>query len=282
MNLVLRDVIETVHSFQIRSLFQTEWRNLLITVHTPSNNKSQLSSQTITYTHSLYRIVCENLMLFLSSTLQGFEIWNVHRRRNGNLWRLSRYRSSLSLRFRTSLFFSDLFSFFSWVLKILFSLSENSDCYFSFSFDSSFDSEFRTWSTRYENFCGLGSWLYQSGLLLFVFICQSTTTTSHDICHVSWCNPRHKSKYHFQVSINLFYSFHFISFHSSSVQFSFVLFCSFVSIVVWGVDSPWLWGANVGHLWRTTGDINRTFISSLSIQIEFFSLFFDSKSKNLL
>jgi hypothetical protein len=27
--------------------------------------------------------------------------------------------------------------------------------------------------------------------------------------------------------------------------------------VVWGVDSPWLWGANVGHLWRTTGDINR-------------------------
>jgi alpha-galactosidase len=28
------------------------------------------------------------------------------------------------------------------------------------------------------------------------------------------------------------------------------------SIVVWGVDSPWLWGANVGHLWRTTGDIN--------------------------
>lgn len=222
MNLVLRDVIETVHSFQIRSLFQTEWRNLLITVHTPSNNKSQLSSQTITYTHSLYRIVCENLMLFLSSTLQGFEIWNVHRRRNGNLWRLSRYRSSLSLRFRTSLFFSDLFSFFSWVLKILFSLSENSDCYFflltlrliaSFGHEAQDMKTFADWGVDYikVDFCYLCSYANQpqQPATTYAMFRDAILATNRSIIF------RYQS----------IYFIHFISFHFIPVQFSSVLFC---------------------------------------------------------
>jgi len=30
------------------------------------------------------------------------------------------------------------------------------------------------------------------------------------------------------------------------------------SLCEWGVNQPWNWGADVGHLWRTTGDINDT------------------------
>ncbi|WP_225321274.1 glycoside hydrolase family 27 protein [Rhizosphaericola mali] len=32
-----------------------------------------------------------------------------------------------------------------------------------------------------------------------------------------------------------------------------------LSICEWGTDSPWVWGQNVGHLWRTTGDIYNCF-----------------------
>jgi alpha-galactosidase len=37
------------------------------------------------------------------------------------------------------------------------------------------------------------------------------------------------------------------------------------SICEWGVNSPWTWAANVGNLWRTTGDIGPNFASMLSI-----------------
>src|SRR3712207_7124925 len=30
------------------------------------------------------------------------------------------------------------------------------------------------------------------------------------------------------------------------------------SICEWGQNKPWEWGADVGHLWRTTGDISRS------------------------
>ena len=32
-----------------------------------------------------------------------------------------------------------------------------------------------------------------------------------------------------------------------------------LSICEWGNDSPWVWGPNLGHLWRTTGDIYNCF-----------------------
>lgn len=32
-----------------------------------------------------------------------------------------------------------------------------------------------------------------------------------------------------------------------------------LSICEWGSDVPWTWGQNVGHLWRTTGDIHNCF-----------------------
>lgn len=32
-----------------------------------------------------------------------------------------------------------------------------------------------------------------------------------------------------------------------------------LSICEWGTDKPWEWGQNVGHLWRTTGDIYNCF-----------------------
>lgn len=32
-----------------------------------------------------------------------------------------------------------------------------------------------------------------------------------------------------------------------------------LSICEWGTDQPWLWGQNVGHLWRTSGDIFNCF-----------------------
>lgn len=32
-----------------------------------------------------------------------------------------------------------------------------------------------------------------------------------------------------------------------------------LSICEWGNDKPWVWGPNVGHLWRTTGDIYNCF-----------------------
>lgn len=32
-----------------------------------------------------------------------------------------------------------------------------------------------------------------------------------------------------------------------------------LSICEWGTDNPWIWGASVGHLWRTTGDIYNCF-----------------------
>ncbi|AWH83762.1 alpha-galactosidase [Flavobacterium album] len=32
-----------------------------------------------------------------------------------------------------------------------------------------------------------------------------------------------------------------------------------LSICEWGTDEPWIWGQNVGHLWRTTGDIYNCF-----------------------
>jgi hypothetical protein len=59
------------------------------------------------------------------------------------------------------------------------------------------------------------------------------------------------------------FSFYYLFVIKTNQNFTFLFFVLFVSIVVWGVDSPWLWGANVGHLWRTTGDINRTFTSPL-------------------
>jgi alpha-galactosidase len=31
------------------------------------------------------------------------------------------------------------------------------------------------------------------------------------------------------------------------------------SLCEWGDNKPWLWGANIGHLWRTTGDISNCF-----------------------
>jgi alpha-galactosidase len=37
------------------------------------------------------------------------------------------------------------------------------------------------------------------------------------------------------------------------------------SICEWGSSAPWTWGAEVGHLWRTTGDIQANFNSVLSI-----------------
>jgi alpha-galactosidase len=37
------------------------------------------------------------------------------------------------------------------------------------------------------------------------------------------------------------------------------------SICEWGQNDPWLWGADVGHLWRTTGDISDNFASMLNI-----------------
>ncbi|WP_250562204.1 glycoside hydrolase family 27 protein [Sphaerisporangium fuscum] len=37
------------------------------------------------------------------------------------------------------------------------------------------------------------------------------------------------------------------------------------SICEWGTTKPWTWGAGVGHLWRTTGDISANFSSMLSI-----------------
>jgi hypothetical protein len=37
------------------------------------------------------------------------------------------------------------------------------------------------------------------------------------------------------------------------------------SLCEWGVQSPWQWGASVGHLWRTTGDISDNFGSMLGI-----------------
>ncbi|WP_405577595.1 glycoside hydrolase family 27 protein [Streptomyces sp. NBC_01190] len=37
------------------------------------------------------------------------------------------------------------------------------------------------------------------------------------------------------------------------------------SLCNWGQDNPWSWGAGVGNSWRTTGDINASFSSMLSI-----------------
>jgi alpha-galactosidase len=37
------------------------------------------------------------------------------------------------------------------------------------------------------------------------------------------------------------------------------------SLCEWGQQSPWLWGAGVGHLWRTTGDISDNYGSMLGI-----------------
>jgi alpha-galactosidase len=37
------------------------------------------------------------------------------------------------------------------------------------------------------------------------------------------------------------------------------------SICEWGQNDPWLWAADVGHLWRTTGDISDNFASMLNI-----------------
>jgi alpha-galactosidase len=37
------------------------------------------------------------------------------------------------------------------------------------------------------------------------------------------------------------------------------------SICEWGQNDPWLWAKDVGHLWRTTGDISDTWGSMLSI-----------------
>ncbi|HEV2781598.1 MAG TPA: NPCBM/NEW2 domain-containing protein [Actinophytocola sp.] len=37
------------------------------------------------------------------------------------------------------------------------------------------------------------------------------------------------------------------------------------SICEWGQNRPWEWGADVGHLWRTTGDINDSWASMLSL-----------------
>jgi alpha-galactosidase len=37
------------------------------------------------------------------------------------------------------------------------------------------------------------------------------------------------------------------------------------SLCDWGIQNPWTWGAGVGNSWRTTGDINASFGSMLSI-----------------
>jgi alpha-galactosidase len=37
------------------------------------------------------------------------------------------------------------------------------------------------------------------------------------------------------------------------------------SLCEWGQNKPWEWAADVGHLWRTTGDISDTYSSMLSI-----------------
>jgi alpha-galactosidase len=37
------------------------------------------------------------------------------------------------------------------------------------------------------------------------------------------------------------------------------------SICCWGVDRPWLWGPDTGHLWRTTGDIVPSWDSVMNI-----------------
>lgn len=37
------------------------------------------------------------------------------------------------------------------------------------------------------------------------------------------------------------------------------------SLCEWGVDNVWTWGAGVGNMWRTTGDINDSYGSLLSI-----------------
>jgi alpha-galactosidase len=38
------------------------------------------------------------------------------------------------------------------------------------------------------------------------------------------------------------------------------------SICEWGMNQPWEWGARVGgHMWRTTGDINDSWESIVSI-----------------
>jgi alpha-galactosidase len=37
------------------------------------------------------------------------------------------------------------------------------------------------------------------------------------------------------------------------------------SICCWGVDRPWMWGAETGHLWRTTGDIVPAWDSVMNI-----------------
>jgi hypothetical protein len=37
------------------------------------------------------------------------------------------------------------------------------------------------------------------------------------------------------------------------------------SLCEWGQQAPWTWGANVGHLWRTTGDISDNYGSMVSI-----------------
>ncbi|MFL6118245.1 glycoside hydrolase family 27 protein, partial [Actinophytocola sp.] len=38
-----------------------------------------------------------------------------------------------------------------------------------------------------------------------------------------------------------------------------------LSICEWGQNRPWEWGADVGHLWRTTGDINDSWTSMVSL-----------------
>ena len=38
-----------------------------------------------------------------------------------------------------------------------------------------------------------------------------------------------------------------------------------LSICEWGENQPWLWAADTGHLWRTTGDISDTWSSMLDI-----------------
>ncbi|GGO48910.1 NPCBM/NEW2 domain-containing protein [Streptomyces lasiicapitis] len=37
------------------------------------------------------------------------------------------------------------------------------------------------------------------------------------------------------------------------------------SLCEWGENKPWEWGADVGHLWRTTGDINDSWSSMLNL-----------------
>ncbi|MFL5820427.1 MAG: glycoside hydrolase family 27 protein [Solirubrobacteraceae bacterium] len=38
-----------------------------------------------------------------------------------------------------------------------------------------------------------------------------------------------------------------------------------LSISAWGLESPWVWAANVGHLWRTTPDIHARWSSMMRI-----------------